>query len=292
LGYRYNQALLKEEKYTKEEILDAFKKVAVNSTVMCLATFGLVNLLHNIIWYLGAYHYIQEPVLLYNYVEFVKNEGWYERAVKIIYSAGPWLCVAMAAVSYLIFYASPRRRDQYRMFWFWMFINSVNYYLVQWLVTPYVRTSGLGVLTRYWFWTERDRFIGVLIALILIIFYGRYFAHNFLQFSPAMKYMKRGNYRIFSFYVLIVPAFMLMGAVAGFHMLHEWRVTWFMVLGIFLMTISMQVRIGERKFMVQFFEETYKAQYSIGGIIILAIVVAIYVYLYMFGFRLPQPAIL
>lgn len=253
---------------------------------MCLASFGLVNLLHNAIWYCAAYHYIDEPVMLYNYVAFVKNEGWYVRAVKIIYSSGPWLCVGLAIVSYFVFSATPQKRINYRMFWFWMFINSVNYYLIQWMATPYTRNSGIGVLTRYWYWEERDRFVGALIALIIVIFYGRFFAHNFLQFTPAMKYMKRNNYRVFSFYVLIIPAFVLMAVVPVFHMFHEWRVVWLMVLATFLMSMSIFVRIGERKFMVHFFEEKYKAEYSIGAVILLGLVVAAYLYLYFFGLRL------
>ncbi len=278
--------MLKDEIYTREEILDAFKKVAFNSTLMCLAAFGVVNLLHNLIWYLGAYHYISEPVLLYNSVAFVKSEGWYPRAVKIIYNAGPYLCVGLAILSYLVFLAVPKKRSTYRMLWFWIFIHSMNYYLVQWLATPYVRNSGIGVLTRYWYWTERDRFIAALIALIVIIFYGRFIAHNFLQFTPAMKYMKRNNYRVFSFYVLIIPAFVLMALIPAFHMFYEWRVVWLMVLALFLMSASVFIRISERKFMVHFFEETYKIRYSYGAIFAFAIVVAAYLYLYFFGLRL------
>ncbi len=278
--------MLKDESYTRAEIIDAFKKVAFNSTIMCLAAFGVVNLMHNLIWYFGAYHYVQEPILLHNYVVFVKNEGWYVRAVKTIYSAGPLLCIVMAAISYAIFHATPKKRINYRMFWFWLFINAINYFLVQWLAAPYIRTSGVGVLTRYWYWDERDRFIAALIALILIIFYGRIFAHNFLQFTPAMKYMKRNNYRIFAFYVLLIPSFALMIAVPALRMFFEWRVVWFTVLATFLMSISVFVRIGERKFKVQFFEESYKAKYSYGGLIFLGIIVAINLYLFLFGFRL------
>jgi hypothetical protein len=283
---RFSGKLLKDEIYTREEILDAFKKVAFNSTLMCLAAFGMVNLLHNLIWYCGAYHYISEPVMLYNGVAFVKSEGWYVRAVKIIYNSGPYLCIVLAVLSYLIFLATPKKQSTYRMFWFWAFIHSMNYYLVQWLATPYVRNSGIGVLTRYWYWTERDRFIAALLALIIIIFYGRFIAHNFLQFTPAMKYMKRNNYRVFSFYVLIIPAFTLMAIIPAFHMFYEWRVVWLMVLALFLMSMSVLVRIGDRKFMVHFFEETYKVRYSYGAVIVFSIITIAYLYLYFFGLRL------
>ncbi|UPT67917.1 MAG: hypothetical protein M0D57_04445 [Sphingobacteriales bacterium JAD_PAG50586_3] len=278
--------MLKDETYTRAEIVDAFKKVAFNSTFMCLAAFGVVNLLHNLIWYMGAYHYVQEPVLLHNYVVFVKNEGWYVRAVKNIYSAGPYLCIALAAISYAVYTAIPKKRITYRMFWFWLFINSINYLLVQWLATPYIRNSGIGVLTHYWYWEERDRFIAALVALVIAFFYGRFIAHNFLQFTPAMKYMKRNNYRIFAFYVLVIPAVALMVAVPAFRMFFEWRVVWLMVLVTFLLALSVLVRIGERKFKVQFFEESYKAKYSYGGVIFLGIIVAINIYLYLVGFRM------
>lgn len=278
--------MLKDETYTRTEIVDAFKKVAFNSTVMCLAAFGIVNLLHNIIWYCGAYHYVQEPILLHNYVVFVKNDGWYVRAVKVIYNAGPYLCLALAAIAYAVFLATPKKRISYRMLWFWIFINSINYYLVQWLATPYVRNSGIGVLTRYWYWDERDRFIAALIALVIASFYGRFLAHNFLQFTPSMKYMKRNNYRIFAFYVLIIPSIALMIAVPAFRMFFEWRVVWLTVLVTFLLALSVFVRIGEKKFKVQFFEENYKARYTVGGVILLGIIVAINIYLFIFGFRM------
>ena len=101
-----------------------------------------------------------------------------------------------------------------------------------------------------------------------------------------MKYMKKNNYRVFSFYVLIIPAMALMALVPALHMFHEWRVVWLMVLATFLMSMSIFVRIGERKFMVHFFEEKYKAEYSIGAVVVLGLVVATYLYLYFFGFRL------
>lgn len=274
-----------DETYTKTEIFDAFKKTAVNSTVMCVLTFGLVSLLYNFIWYSSAYHYVKEPILLYNYVEFIRNIGWYPRCVKIIYSAGSYLCLAMAAVSYGLFYIAPRKSANLKLFWFWFCINSINYLLVQWMGNPYVNYSGVGVLVRYWYWDERDRFVAALIALIIIIFYGRFLAHHFLQFTPSMKFMKRNNYKVFALYILLFPSFVLIGVVGAFRMIHDWNVNFIMMVGIFLMSISTYLRIGERKFKADFFEETYKPRYSIVGLALLGALIALYIYLYQYGFQ-------
>lgn len=255
---------------------------------MCVLSFGLVNLLHNFIWYSGAHHYVKEPILLYNYVEFIRNIGWYPRAVKIIYSAGSWLCIVMAILSYAAFYVTPRKNAAIRLFWFWFFINSVNYVLAQWMANPYVNYSGVGVLVRYWYWDERDRFVAALIALILVIFYGRFFAHNFLQFSPAMKFMKRNNYKVFSIYVLLIPMGVLMILIGSLRLLHHWNVNIIMVLATFLMAVSTYIRIGEKNFKVSFFEDSYKIKYSLMGFLFLLLAIGIYLYLYFFGFQFQE----
>ena len=129
---------------------------------------------------------------------FVNNTGWYPRAVKNIYSAGPMLCGGLAVLFFGLFFASDRRAINARMFFIWAFVWSINYVLMEWMAVPYLRYSGIGVLTRYWYWTDRDRFIAALVSLIVLLFYGRFIAQYFLQFTPAMKYMKKGNNRVFA----------------------------------------------------------------------------------------------
>lgn len=349
-----------QDEYTKEEIFSAFRTVAINSIIMCIAAFGLINLMYNTAWYLASYHYISRPILKYNYVDFLKekgelvsatdktfilppsasnkddqynnlsisliegvganeehkivayngkthqaviegrfskipppgaayqinNTGWYPRAVKNIYMAGPLLCLGVALFFFGLFYSANRKSISYRMFMLWAFVWSLNYLLAEWMAVPYVKYSGIGVLTRYWYWSERDRFVSALIALVIITFYGRFIATFFMQFAPAMKFMKRGNYKVLALYTIIIPAIITSLIILGLRMSYDWPICLFLAAGTFIMSISTYMRAGERNFKVTFFEENYKPGISISGLIILGIIVAIHLYLAVFTYSM------
>lgn len=349
-----------KEEYTKEEIFKAFRTVAINSIVMCVAAFGLINFLYNTSWYLSAYHYISRPILKYNYVDFLRekgelvsatektfvlpatssskddqynnlsitilegignneekkivayngethtavvegkfahvppkgapyqinNTGWYPRAVKNIYSAGPLLCLGLALLFFGLFYSANRKSINYRMFMLWAFVWSLNYLLAEWMAVPYVKYSGIGVLTRYWYWTERDRFVAALIALVIITFYGRFIANFFMQFTPAMKFMKRGNYKVLALYAIVFPALICSGIILALKMSYDWPICLFLAGGTAIMSISTYMRAGERNFKVTFFEENYNPTISLGGLIFLGIILAIHLYLAVFNYSM------
>lgn len=217
---------------------------------------------------------------------FVNNTGWYPRAVKNIYSAGPLLCLGLAVLFFGLLYASDRRAVNARLFFIWAFVWSLNYLLVEWMAVPYLRYSGIGVLTRYWYWEERERFISALVALIVLLFYGRFIAHYFLQMTPAMKYMKKGNNRVFALYIIVLPLLVSAVLIAGLRLAEDWELCAFMAAGSLLMGISTYLRTGERKFKVIFHEETYVPRISIGGVVFLAIMAALYFYLATFTFSM------
>lgn len=347
--------------YTKEEIFKAFRTVAINSMIMCVAAFGLINFLYNTSWYLTAYHYISRPILKYNYVDFLRekgelvsatdktfvlpptssnrddeynnlsislidgavgsneerkiiaydgathtaivekrfdkippkgaayqinNTGWYPRAVKNIYMAGPLLCAGLALIFFGLFYSASRKSINYRMFMLWAFIWSVNYLLAEWMAVSFLRYSGIGVLTRYWYWTERDRFIAALVALVIITFYGRFITNFFIQFTPSMKYMKRGNYRVLALYSILFPSIVTALAIVAFRMSYDWPITFALALGSMIMAVVTYSRAGERNFKVTFFEETYSPGISVGGLIFLGIIIALHLYLAVFHYSM------
>lgn len=170
----------------------------------------------------------------------------------------------------------------------WAFIWSLNYLLAEWMAVSFLRYSGIGVLTRYWYWTERDRFVAALIALVIVTFYGRFIATFFLQFTPAMKYMKRGNYRVFALYTIMIPALFISLAIMGLRMSYDWPITFALALAMTIMGIVTYMRAGERNFKVTFFEESYNPGISIGGLVFLGIIVAIHLYLAVFTFSMQS----
>lgn len=230
----------------------------------------------------GKFEKVPQPGAIYS----INNTGWYPRAVKNIYMAGPLLCAGLALLFFGLFYSSNRKNIAARMFFLWSFVWSLNYLLAEWMAVPYLRYSGIGVLTRYWYWTERDRFIAFLIALVIITFYGRFIATFFMQFSPSMKYMKRNNYKVLALYAIVFPVLVCTIVIIGLRMSYDWPLTLALGLGALWMSIITAMRARERNFKVNFYEENYSQGITIGGLITLGVLVAIHLYLGVVGFSM------
>lgn len=272
------------EEYNRNEVVKAFTLSAINAIITCITTFLLVNLLYNLLWYGAANHYINTPKLEYNGVSFLQNLGWYPRAVKNIYTSSPALCAVLFLVFFALFYATPRNKINYRMFMLFASINSFAMLLTQWLAMPYVKFSGLGVWSTYLYWSERDRFLSALIALIVAIFYSRFLTHYFIQLTPNMKFMKRSNYQVFSLYVIVLPFVTTAAIAVVLKLIENWYTLLAFATASVLFAVTSYLRVGERKFKVIFLEGKVNQTLAVPTIVLLTILVAIYIYLAVNGF--------
>ncbi len=187
--------------------LKVFAIVFLNSLIIFLFTFFIIDFLNKLITIITANHFKIMVQLFYYKMDFpigYTSPLWTFESVRTIFSAGPIFCLSIGILSYRLFMIIRKAPGLIKLFFLWMaFHGFVNFFGAY--VAGVITTSRFGHVPQWFYFTEAADFVTAMFALISMIIIGWFSKRSFLQTASSYTIIKTENRLTFLLSLVIIP---------------------------------------------------------------------------------------
>ena len=158
--------------YFRTLLKPAYLKIIINSTVLFLFAYLVVFALMNFTASLAALSFqIKSNIYFYNIVYLIRGRDWTPDAIKVVYSAGPFLCLIFSLIVIIVYVNVSQETWFIRLLLFWLFCHAFIHFFGEMLIGT-LFMKGFGISIVYLFRVEYKKLLIILGSLFFLIFGG------------------------------------------------------------------------------------------------------------------------
>ncbi|MFC2100938.1 hypothetical protein ACFLRZ_03815 [Bacteroidota bacterium] len=171
--------------------------IAINSTILFIFTFHIVNFINKLVTTIVANHYKVLTIMYYHKMEFpigYTSPLWTFESVRTIFSSGPIACLIVGIIFYRFFYMIRKGPGLLKLFFLWMAFHSLNMFFGA-FTSGVITTSGFGYVPQWFYFSTVANFVGSMVALSCLAAIGFYSRKSFLQCAMSYRIISH-EYRL------------------------------------------------------------------------------------------------
>ena len=178
----------------------------MGSTFLFAAVYLLLYVGYDFATALAAMHFDLDPILFYDRIQYLNNDGWYPHCVKRTFIVGPLLMVGVGTFSFLLYIAVRKTYIFIRLSLLWTSLISFGILGQRLISVPFDPRYELGIYAAYMYFEPTTNYAIAFMGLVMMVSVGMLFARPFLQTaSSSAQVANDGNRRIFFNYQVILP---------------------------------------------------------------------------------------
>lgn len=178
----------------------------MGSTFLFAAVYLLLYVGYDFATAIAAMHFDLDPILFYDRIQYLNNDGWYPHCVKRTFIVGPLLMVGVGIFSFLLYLAARKTYIFIRLTLLWTSLISFGILGQRLISVPFDSRYELGIYSAYMYFEPTTNYAIAFMGLVMLISVGMLFAKPFLQTaSSSAQVANDGNRRIFFNYQVILP---------------------------------------------------------------------------------------
>ena len=158
--------------YFRTLLKPEYLKIIINSTVIFLLAYLFVFALLNFTSSISALTFdIKSNIYYYNISYLVRSRDWTTDAIKVVYSAGPFLCLIFSLIVIIIYINISQETWFVRLLLFWIFCHAYIHFFGEMLIGT-ILMKGFGLSIVYMFLVEYKKLLIILGSSFFLIFSG------------------------------------------------------------------------------------------------------------------------
>lgn len=155
-------------------------RIAINSTAYYILSYLFVFILHQAATILASFFFDYNVQVDYSKIFFmVSRYDWYFDSVKIIFSAGPLVCLILSVFMIVVAYRYKEYNGSLKLFFLWGFVHSISIFLGS-AYAGALLGEGFGHVLIWMFMPDTGKLIITLISLFLLAAAGFALTRTFL----------------------------------------------------------------------------------------------------------------
>ena len=149
-----------------------YLKIIINSTALFLLAYLIVFTILNFTSSFAALTFdINSTIYYYNIIFHIRSKDWTIDAIKMVYSAGPFICLIFSLITLVLYLNVSQETWFIRLLFFWIFCHSIIHFFGEMLIGTLLM-KGFGLSIVYIFLVEYKKLLIILISVFFLMLSG------------------------------------------------------------------------------------------------------------------------